>query len=396
MISHDGDPTRVLMISPQFRPIVGGYERAAERLSAALADAGLQVVVITERRESAWPAVELTDGYEVRRLSCLYRRHLHAFTSLFSFAGFLLRHGHTFDVWHVHQYGLHAALAIVLGKVLHCPVVLKLTSTASMGIRSALGGGIKGRILGFIHRRVSACIAVSEEAREEAIRFGISPERIHLVPNGVDGRQFHPASSEERAAARSALGLDCERLVLYVGRLSAEKNPLALLAAWAAVDTKAREGALLALVGDGPDRDQVHAITHMRNLAGNVVLAGNRSDVANWYRAADVFVISSHLEGLSNTMIEALASGLPVISTRVSGSSLLVESPNAGLVVDVGNIEMLAREMERLLQDGSMRTLLGKNARLRFESLFSLEILSKKMISLYESLLVWNVKLGKS
>ena len=86
---------RVLMISPEFRPIVGGYERAAERLSTALVEAGIRVVVIAERRDRAWPAIEAINGYEIRRLPCSYRRHLHTITSLLSFAGFLLRHGRT-------------------------------------------------------------------------------------------------------------------------------------------------------------------------------------------------------------------------------------------------------------------------------------------------------------
>lgn len=385
-------PLSVLMISPQFRPLVGGYERAAERLSAALAEAGLRVVVITERRDRAWPSVEPIDGYEIRRLSCLYRRHLHAVTSLLAFAGFLLRRGREFDVWHVHQYGFHAALATALSKVLRRPVVLKLTSSAAMGIERAMGDGIVGRTLRFFHLRVSACLAVSEETREEAIRFGIPVQRIHLVPDGLDGRQFVPAPPEERAAARRALGLDCERLVLYVGRLSAEKNPLGLLDAWAAVDTKAREGALLALVGDGPERAQVHARAQTPNLTDSVHLAGQRSDVANWYRAADLYVISSHIEGLSISMIEALASGLPVISTRVSGSSILVEVPAAGLVVDVGNIEKLAAAIEALLTDESIRMQLSENARPLFESCFSLEIFSKKIILLYKRLLDGNQK----
>jgi glycosyltransferase involved in cell wall biosynthesis len=374
------------MISPQFRPLVGGYERAAERLSAALAEMGLRVVVIAERRDRSWPAVERIDGYEVRRLSCSYRRHRHAVTSLLSFASFLLRYGREFDIWHVHLYGYHAALAVALGELMRRPVVLKLTSSAAMGIETAMGSGIAGRILGFFHRRVSACLAVTEETRAEAICFGIPAQRIYLIPNGVDGRQFHPASPEERAAARRALGLVCDRLVLYVGRLSPEKNLLGLLDAWAAVDTNAREGALLALVGDGPDRDQVHARAQAPDLAGSVHLAGQRSDVATWYRAADLYVISSINEGLSNTMIEALASGLPVISTRVSGSSVLVESEAAGLVVDVGNVEKLADAMKSLLKDESIRMRLGKNARLKFESRFSSKTLSKRMILLYEGL----------
>jgi glycosyltransferase involved in cell wall biosynthesis len=375
------------MISPQFRPVVGGYERAAERLSAALADAGMCVVVITERRDTAWPAVEHIDGYELRRLSCSYRRHHHAITSLLSFARFLLRYGREFNVWHVHQYGFHAALAVALGKVLHRPVVLKLPSSNAMGIESAMGVGVVGRILRFFHQQVSACLVVSEETREEAIHFGIPPEQIYLIPNGVDGRQFHPTLPEERAAARRVLGLHCDRLVLYVGRLSPEKNPLGLLEAWSAIDTEARKGALLALVGDGPDWDQVHAKARQPNLAGSIHLAGQRNDVATWYRAADVYVIPSLLEGLSNTMIEALASGLPVLSTRVSGSSILLESPIAGLVADAGDVENLARALESLLLDKSMRTRLGENARLKFEARFSLETLSKKMILLYEKII---------
>jgi glycosyltransferase involved in cell wall biosynthesis len=227
---------RVLLISPQFRPLVGGYEVAAERLSVALAEAGLSVVIIAERRDRAWPAVECIDGYEVRRLSCRYRRNLHTITSLLSFAGFLLRHGREFDVWHVHQYGFHAALAVALGKALRRPVVLKLTSSGAHGIAVSLGGGIVACILGFFHRRVTACLAVTEETRAEAICFGIPAQRVHVIPNGVDGRQFHPASPEERIAARHALELDCKRLVLFVGRLSPEKNPLGLLDAWAALD----------------------------------------------------------------------------------------------------------------------------------------------------------------
>jgi glycosyltransferase involved in cell wall biosynthesis len=378
---------RVLMISPQFRPVVGGYERAVERLSAALAGVGLRVVVITERRDRDWSVMEYIDGYEVRRLSCSYRRHRHAVTSLLSFAGFLLRHGRAFDVWHVHKYGFQAALAVALGKLLRRPVLLKLPSSNAMGIERAMGAGIVGRILRFFHLRVSACLVVSEETREEAIHFGIPPEQIYLIPNGVDGRQFHPTLPEERAAARRALGLHCERLVLYVGRLSPEKNPLGLLEAWAAIDTEARKGALLVLVGDGPQRDKVQAKAQAANLAGRVHLAGHCNNVATWYQAADVFVLSSYNEGLSNSMIEALASGLPVISTRVSGSSILIESPTAGLVVDSGNVENLAGALESLLLDKSMRTRFGENARQKFEARFSLETLSKKMILLYKELL---------
>lgn len=373
----------VLMISPQFRPLVGGYERAAERLSAALSAAGLRVLVLTERHDPGWPAREALDGYEVRRLWCGYRRLLHGPIALLSFAGFLLREGRGFDVWHAHQYGAHAALAVALGALLRRPVVIKTTSSGPLGLEKRLSDRPAGPLLRALHRRVSACVAISEETRAEAIRFGIPKERVHLIPNGVDGRRFQPSSPAERAAARRALGLDCRRLLLFVGRLSAEKNPLVLLKAWASIDARAREEALLALVGDGPQREKVRAAASVPGLAGSVHLAGAREDVELWYRAADGCVVSSEVDGLSNAMVEALAAGLPVVSTWVSGSSVLVEPPGAGLLAPVGDVAALARAIEALLRDGAARARLARNARALFESRFSLERVSQRTISLY-------------
>ena len=383
MMSPRDDPFRVLMLCPQFRPLVGGYERAAERLSGALARSGMSVVVVTERRDRAWPAVERFDGFEIRRLACSVRYKLHSVTSLLAIAGYLLRCGRRFDIWHIHQYGRHAALAAVLGKVLGCPVVLKLTSSAGMGVGNTVGTGFAGRLLGFFHRRVSACFASTEETRDEAIRFGIPAENVHLVPNGVDGIQFKPATPAERRAARSVLGLECKHLVLSVARLSSEKNPLGLLDAWAALDNESRRGSLLALVGDGPQWSMAQAKVRALNLEGSVYLARERSDVVTWYRAADFLVISSCNEGLSNTMIEALACGLPIISTRVSGSSILTEDPACGMLVDTQDSMQLTGAIGTLLRNEALRSRMARNARPRFESRFSVDQVSANVRSLY-------------
>lgn len=386
MMAHSQESMRVLMISPQFRPLYGGYERAAERLSGALIEGGLRVVVLSERRDPEWPSTEVVNGYEIRRLWCLYRRRLHSLTSLLSFAGFLLSRGREFDVWHVHQYGVHGGLAVALGKLLRRPVVLKLTNSGAMGIQMALGTGVMGRALRFLHRRVSACIAITEETRQEAIVFGIPSERIRLIPNGLDRHEFHAASPEEQENSRRLLGIECDRLFLSMGRLSDEKNPVGLIEAWAAVDPELRKGMLLVLVGDGPLEGEVKAKIEELGLAASVLLPGRRSDVANWYRAADLYVISSRNEGLSNSMIEALAFGLPVISTSVSGSSVLEEDPPAGLVVSPEDPRSLACAMEELLRDDARRAQLAMNARTKFETHFLMETVLKKTMLLYESL----------
>jgi len=140
------------------------------------------------------------------------------------------------------------------------------------------------------------------------------------------------------------------------------------------------------VVGDGPEWDKVNSKIQDLNLADSVHLAGRRSDVATWYQAADVYVISSYHEGLSNSMLEALASGLPVVSTRVSGSSTLVESPAAGLVVDVGDTEQMCNAIEKLLSDEMTRAQLARNARQVFEDRFSLASISSKVIGVYKGI----------
>ena len=374
------------MVCPQFRPVVGGYERAAERLCTSLAGAGIQVLIITERRDKAWPVAEHSGGYEVRRLPCVCRRHLHIMTSLLSFAYFLLRHGRGFDVWHVHQYGWHAGVAILLGLLVRRPVVLKLTNSGYMGIDKAAADVVAGRILSSCLRLPSACIAISPETCAEAIRFGIPPDRVHVIPNGLDGREFHPVSPEERRQARQALGLDSERIVLFVGRLQAQKNPLGLLEAWDQIDSRTRQGALLCIVGDGSLAAAVSARARQPSLARSVHIAGAQTNVALWYRAAEIMVIPSLTEGLSNTMIEAMACGLPVVSTKVSGSSILLGPPPAGRLVSVGSSDELAGAMAELLNDESARALLGGNARRAFESNFDLRAVASRVVVLYEAL----------
>lgn len=368
----------VLMISPQFRPLVGGYERAAERLSGELARGGHRVVVLTERHRPEWPKHEALDGFEVRRLWCGSSRRTHSPLALLAFTGWLLAHGREFDVWHVHQYGAHAALAVALGKLLKRPVVFKTTSSGPLGIERRLAGR---PVLQYFHRRAAACVAVSEETKGEALRFGMPEGRVRLIPNGVDGRVFRPASPAERTAARLALGLNCRLLLVAVGRLSSEKNPLGLIRAWQAMPAAAKEGALLALVGDGPDGRLVRDAA--RGVPG-VLVAGRREDVHLWYRAADACVIASDVDGLNNAMVEALAAGLPVVSTRVSGSSVL--SQGAGLLAPVGDPAALAAAMESVLRDEALRARLAGNARATFESNFSLERVTRGMIALYGEL----------
>jgi glycosyltransferase involved in cell wall biosynthesis len=380
-------PHCILMVSPQFRPLVGGYERAAERLSAELVCLGHEVTVIAERRDGSWPAREQADGVLVRRLWCLYRPHLHHVTSLAAFALFLFMQGRRFHVWHIHQHGVHAVLAVMLGKVLHRPVVLTLSSSKEHGIHQASAAMTLAGLARSWLRKVDAVAALSQEMRAEAQAFGIQADRIYVMGNGVDTTIFHPRSNEERLNLRRQLGVDADGMVVFVGRLSKEKNPDGLLRAWQLALPNFTAGWKLVLVGDGPMRGELEAFVDERRLRDTVFFTGLQANVESWLGAADVYVLASHIEGLSNAMLEAMAIGLPVVSTRVSGVRETVEEAGAGLVVDVGQKEQLADALIRLANDSALRSQMGRAGRAVILKTYSINHVAVLHERLYDKLL---------
>jgi len=375
------------MICPQFRPIVGGYERAAERLSAELGRQRHVVTVLAEQRDRAWLVDEQMATFAIHRVWCVYRRGWHIWTSLLSYALFIVSNARKYDVFHVHQYGHHAALAIVLGRFAGKPVVLKVTNTGAQGIESALNrAGRWTRLLARFHRRVDACVVTTESALDEAVRFGIPISRIRQIPNGVDQKEFAPATADEKPVNKVRLGLQRPLVVVYCGRLTSEKNPDGLLEAWQIVCRDIGD-AELVLIGDGPLRPMLEKSVTVPALSGSVRLVGSQAHVLPWYQAADIYVLPSKNEGLSNSLLEAMSCGLPVVSTRVSGSIDIFAHADIGYLVDVGDVVGFADALKKMLIDEKHRMRCGATARSYIKAQYSIESVGAATIDLYQALL---------
>ncbi len=384
------EPLHVLMISPQFRPMVGGYEHAAERLALELSRRGHEVTVATERRDPAWPREERLEGVRILRLPSSNRRGIQTLIGILALSTYLLFKGRSFDVFHVHQYGWSSSVAIVLGILTRRPVILKLTNTGAQGI------GATFKLLPFpalhrlLHRRLSGCIATSQRARDEIVDLGLAPSRVHLISNGLDVEAFQPASPARRDESRAQLEIPADApLVVIVCRMRPEKDLPGLLDAWAIVRARA-PAAHLAIVGDGVDGgNQMAALEEQAarlGLGASLLLPGSSLDPRPWYAAADLYVLSSINEGLSNSLMEALSCGLPVVSTRVSGSEDIVEAADVGVLVPVGDAEALGAALADLLADSDGQKARGARAREYALSHFSLESVADRVEQLYAAL----------
>jgi len=377
----------VLMVSPQFRPLVGGYERAAERLSKGLTSRGHKVMVLAERRFPSWPRRERDEGIEIHRWWCWYRRRLHQASSLFGFLVLLLRHGHRFDVWHVHQYGPHAALAITIGALCRTPVVLKLTNTRAQGISAAISHGWIAPLVVALHKRARATVVLSQAMFQEAVAFGVPPRSVHLLGNGIDTNLFAPPTATKRSTLRAQLGVGDGPCAMFVGRLSAEKKVSVLLRAWSLAVPRLTNQWRLHIIGDGPEHERLVAEAQGFGVSESVVFHGHQECVSDWFAVADLFLQSSDNEGLSNTMLEALATGVPVVCTHVSGTEECVREPDTGLVVPVGDAVRLANAIVELANDDARRAQMSQRAVTFVRERYSIDRVCQLHEALYRSLI---------
>ncbi len=194
--------------------------------------------------------------------------------------------------------------------------------------------------------------------------------RVEAIGNGVDPRRFHPASDPAaRARTRREIGAaDAAVVVVIVGRLVAEKGFPELFRAMARVSA----GAELWVVGERLASDHASAIEGAMAeveadpaLGRRVRFLGYRRDVPEVLRAADLFVLPSHREGMPRSVIEAMMTGLPVVATDIRGTREEVADEKTGILVPVGNAEALAAALHRLVADPALRARMGAAARRR-------------------------------
>ena len=207
---------------------------------------------------------------------------------------------------------------------------------SDLRVRDAVSRMLTGQVV----RRARRLLVVSEDLRRVAIeRYGAAPDRTITIPNGCNAAIFHPAS---RSEARRQLGVDeGARLVVYVGRLVPEKGLRELLEATAML-SQAHPRVELALIGDGPLRDELDQSA--RRIAGVPVhLPGamDASMVARWMAASDLVTLPSYSEGHPNVLVEALASGRPVVATHVGGIPEVVDA-SCGVLVAPRDVHALS------------------------------------------------------
>lgn len=293
----------------------------------------------------------------------------------------------------VHTRNLAALEAVVPARAAGVPV--RIHGEHGWDLSDPGGVRLKFKLMRKLYRPfVSHYVALSGQlARYLKHSVGVPESRIKRICNGVDARRFHPAPGGRGMLEGSPYNASGLIVIGTVGRLQPVKDQLNLVRAFALLMQRAPNEARrlrLMIVGEGPLRPRIEAEIAHFGLGERVWLAGERGDIPDVLRAMDVFVLPSRAEGISNTILEAMACGLPVIATDVGGSGELVDHGRTGGLAPANNSEALAAFLERYVKDAGLRAKHGLAARERIEANFSIE----HMVNSYQDLYLEKLRLA--
>ena len=244
------------------------------------------------------------------------------------------------------------------------------------------------RIESLLARATGTLIAVSDEVRDDLVGFGVAPpDRFVVVPYGFDLPEWGPADEEARARIRGELGLADDTFAIgWAGRLTAIKRPLDLVRTLRAVLDEGAD-AVLVLVGDGELRGETEALARELAVADRTRFAGFQQRIREWYAAVDASLLTSANEGTPVVAIESLAAARPVVATRAGGTATVVRDGESGYLLEIGDVDGLARRLVGLARDPALRRRLGEAGAADVRERFATGRMADEIESVYERLL---------
>ncbi|MGO9483962.1 MAG: glycosyltransferase family 4 protein [Rhodomicrobium sp.] len=370
---------RVMMALPRYPfPIMGGLERQAHELAKALRLAGAGVQAISGTFDSSQPRQEMVEGVLVHRIPWPASKAIRLLRTPFDVFYVLYSTRKSYDVIHLHQHSLFGLFTILCAKLLGKPILVKLPNVGKYGIPGMLEEFL-GRLRLAILLKSDAVVAMSEVSRAELGSVRFPPGRILSTPNGIqlDGL---PPSRDARA------GMNPCRVV-FAGRLSEEKMLDTLLRAWREVQEASALPAVLEVWGDGPEDARLKLLCSDLGIERSVFFRGHVEQVREKFASMDIFVLPSSNEGNSNAILEAMAAGLPIVSTRVGGTPMQVGPEGACMLGEPGDKDALKQNLRTLIQDVQLRVTLGAAMRHRAEVYFDIGKIAATYAEAYRLLL---------
>ena len=368
----------------------GGLQRQANLLVDQLSLRSIPAYILTRNQEKL-------QTYEKKNYAHIYRfppftkfRAISSFFYIITSIFWLFLNYRKYQIIHCHQSYSPATIGVLVKLFIKKPVMVKVSGSNEYGEVSEIKKLPFSRIRIYLLKKVDRFIILNEGMRKELTSIGINHKRIELIPNGVVIPHQSAYDDAAKKLHREKLHFSEDKLiVIYSGRLTEGKGLEILIEIWKEI-IGVENKALLLIAGAGCKFRSIEAkIKERAELLGilhSVYFLGHVSNIVEYLLSADIFVLPSVSEGMSNAILEAMACGLAVVSTKIEANAELIVDKFNGLLIERQNADELKNVLLALISNADLRKSLGKNAKNTILRDYSLERITSRYIAMYNEL----------
>lgn len=392
---------RICLLTETYYPVTGGGETQLRMLAERLLSHGFRVFVIARRSSRSFKANEDLDGVVVYRIPPVGVGRFKRWAMLVWSMVALTRMRSSYDILYVSGFKALGISAVLASKMFRKVCILKADSNGEMsgafftaGLRKLSLARSSPLFRGFLFirnkilRRADIFVAITSGIAEEFKNHGVHPDTIHSIPNGVNTKRFRPVADDRKRKLRQQLNLpNKEMLIAYCGRLVSYKG-VALLLRVAQSIHRTQPNVGFVIVGSGGFdihncEAELKEYVVINGLEKCVAFAGEVNNVHEFLQAADIFAFPTEKDAFPLALVEAMASGLAVISTPVGGIREIITNGRDGLLVEAGNCQQLYDAIQSLISDPALTASLGKAAAQTVNERYSETIILTQYIELF-------------
>ena len=377
-----------MMVVRLFYPWIGGTERQAHKLARKLVDRQQPVELVTGWWFRGTARREAIDGIPLYRNFTFWHsldikglRKFSGYLYILTLIWYLWRRRADYDVIHVHGLNYHTFASVIAGRLTGHKVLVKLANSGPASDINKMRNEKQLALARYMLSTALQCdrfVALNEKVVQELKAVGVPVEKIVELPNGVEVTE---------SMRRTSYALNNPARIIYLGRLHKQKGLDTLLQAFQQLQRRRPEGSVyLQLVGDGPLREELETLAQQLEISDWVEFAGESDRVRAELEQSDIFVLPSRAEGLSNSLLEAMSCGLPVVVSDIPGNRDVIEDEENGLRFVMDDPDSLVEKLSVLLEQEALRRQLGQAAYATVEREYSLDHVAECYTVLYREL----------
>lgn len=377
----------IVMVTERYLPIWGGAENQLSQLCPHILARGTKVTVLTRRWQKNLARKDFDGNTPVVRVGIPGNNRFATAVFILHLIAYIIWNRKHIDILHSHGAVKMGALCSVLSRYSN---IKNITKIATAGHVKPLTESFIGRLLLKYFKYSDAIIAMTEEITNELLAIGVNKHQIVNITNGVNCNRFVCASSQDRQNWKMEREISPSTItVLFSGRLVKRKGLDILLSSWADISS-INPCVHLFILGSGttqPDsvEEEMKKLVVQEGIE-NVTFFGESKNPEHYLGNVDIFVFPSRIEGFPNALMEAMASGLAIVSSDIGGVKPLIKHKETGLLFESENREDLTRQIVRLLESSEKRSELGYKARKLMKKEYSFETISSDYMALYTRL----------